>query len=244
MSDAVLVHGWGMPSTVFDELADALATRHRVHAPDLPGYGARPATEPYALEGVASALATCAPARCDLVGWSLGAQIALAWAHARPRQIGRLVLIAATPSFLRRAAWPAGVEETTLDEFAQAVDEDRARGLARFAALQAHGDKHARSVVERLRMRLRERPLPPLAVLQAGLELLRATDLREALPAISAPSLVIHGDRDSVTPLAAGERLADALPYARLAIVAGAAHAPFVSRPAAVARLVLDHLDD
>jgi len=54
-------------------------------------------------------------------------------------------------------------------------------------------------------------------------------DLRDRLSAIDQPALVMHGDRDTLTPLAAGEYLSRHLPNARLAKVRGAAHAPFVS---------------
>jgi pimeloyl-[acyl-carrier protein] methyl ester esterase len=56
--------------------------------------------------------------------------------------------------------------------------------------------------------------------------------------------LVIHGECDTLAPLAAAVFLAKTLPAASLLTLAGAAHAPFVSQPAAVSRAMLDFFDE
>jgi pimeloyl-ACP methyl ester carboxylesterase len=48
------------------------------------------------------------------------------------------------------------------------------------------------------------------------------------------PALVIAGDRDMLTPVAAARYLASALPHASLVVIPGAAHTPFLSHPQAV----------
>jgi pimeloyl-[acyl-carrier protein] methyl ester esterase len=73
--------------------------------------------------------------------------------------------------------------------------------------------------------------------------MLAETDLRGELSAIAQQTLVVHGDRDAVAPFAAGEAMARLLPAARLEIVRGAAHAPFVSRPREVAAVLREFLD-
>jgi pimeloyl-[acyl-carrier protein] methyl ester esterase len=76
------------------------------------------------------------------------------------------------------------------------------------------------------------------------LKLLLTTDLRSALPRIRQDTLVVHGERDTLSPLAAGKYLAEALPRGRLAVILAAAHAPFVSDPAAVSRSMLEFLNE
>jgi pimeloyl-[acyl-carrier protein] methyl ester esterase len=160
----------------------------------------------------------------------MGGQAALAWAHRAPRQVSRLALIATTPSFVRRDHWPHAVEAAVLREFAQALTADREGTLRRFLALQLLGDAQARKAAAGLRAHLLRGARPPAAVLADGLALLLSTDLRAILGAIAQPALVLHGDRDRLAPLAAGEFLSAALLNARLAVVKGAAHAPFVSK--------------
>ena len=241
--DVVLLHGWSMHGGVWNELARALAPRCRVHAVDLPGHGASPACTPYALERIASELAAHMPEHCAVCGWSLGGQVALAWARGAPRQVKQLALIATTPCFARRDDWPHAVEARVLHEFAEALAADYDGTLKRFLALQARGDAHAGAVNRRLRKCLLARGRPGTQVLRQGLQILLDTDLRTQLDAITQPTLVVHGDRDGLTPLAAGAYLSRMLPDARLAVVHGAAHAPFVAYAGEVSALLVDFFD-
>lgn len=241
--DVVLLHGWSMHGGIWSKLARAFAPRYRVHAVDLPGHGASPACNPYALERIASELASQMPQPCAVCGWSLGGQVALAWAHGAPRQVKRLALIATTPCFARRADWPHAVEARVLHEFAHALAADYDGALKRFLALQARGDARAGLVNRRLRECFLARGRPATQVLQQGLEILLGADLRSQLYAITQPTLVVHGDRDGLTPLAAGEYLSRMLPNARLEVVNGAAHAPFVACAGEVSALLVDFFD-
>lgn len=242
--DVVLLHGWGMHGGIWSELMRALAPRLRVHAVDLPGYGASPACKPYALERIASELALQMPTPCAVCGWSLGGQVALTWARSAPRQVRRLALIATTPCFVRRDDWPHAVEAHVLREFAQELAADYDGTLRRFLSLQARGDTQAEQVARRLRETLLARGRSGTHVLQQGLEILLGADLRPELHAITQPALVVQGDRDVLTPPAAGEHLSRMLPNARLEVMRGAAHAPFVSNPDDVGALLVDFFDE
>jgi pimeloyl-ACP methyl ester carboxylesterase len=56
--------------------------------------------------------------------------------------------------------------------------------------------------------------------------------------AIAVPTVVVHGDIDAVVPFAEGEYLASAIPGARLVRLAGAGHAPTITRPDDLADLL------
>lgn len=240
MKNLVLLHGWGMSSHVFDGIVERLSVHYAVHALDLPGYNGCAPCEPYTLARLAAYCAANAPARCLVAGWSLGAQVALAWAHAVPEQIEQLILLGATPSFVRREDWPEAVESSVLRAFAAGLRADREGTVKRFVSLQARQDDNAKQVTRWLRACLAERAAPAYSALEQGLQILLETDLRPMLAQIAQPALVIHGERDTLAPLAAGKHLAQALPRARLAMIRGAAHAPFVSEPTRVADLVLE----
>ena len=241
MTTLVLLHGWGMNSSVFDELAARLADRFDVHAPDLSGYNGSVACAPYALEQLAHELAAKIPGRCYVAGWSLGAQVALAWARARPAQVERLALLGATPCFSRREDWTLGLPPAVLQAFAGSLADDREATLRRFVSLQTRGDSAARRVSARLRAALAAHAAPPTSVLEQGLRILAAADLRSALSEIAQPALVVHGERDEIVPLDAADYLAHGLARARLAVVQGAAHAPFISDPETVSALMAKH---
>ncbi len=45
----------------------------------------------------------------------------------------------------------------------------------------------------------------------------------------------MHGEQDRICPAGAGRAMAEAIPKARLEIVSGVGHAPFLSKPQPVA---------
>src|SRR5690606_34366205 len=116
--------------------------------------------------------------------------------------------------------------------------------LRRFLLLQAQGDAQARTVVRQLEAALALRPPPAGDLLVQTLRWLQTTDLRAVLPQIAQPTLVIHGDRDRIAPPAAAEYLAAHLSQVRLALLAGVAHAPFISAPDAVCQLMMDFCNE
>ena len=240
--DVVLLHGWGFTAGVWGSLAGRLAPHFRVHVPDLPGYGAAPACAPYALNTIADAMSRAAPRRCHVVGWSLGGEVALAWARRSPHQVQRLALIGTTPCFTSKPGWPFATAPAVLHEFGRSLAADRAGTLARFTAVQARGDSRARRFADVLRQFSEN--AAPADVLAAGLAVLSSADLRRDLSRVGQPALVLHGARDRIVPPAAGRRLAAALPNARFALLRACAHAPFLSQPARVAAALREFFDE
>jgi len=49
-------------------------------------------------------------------------------------------------------------------------------------------------------------------------------DLSERIPSIDAPTLLLWGDNDPISPVAVGERLRELLPNGRLCVIPGADH--------------------
>jgi pimeloyl-ACP methyl ester carboxylesterase len=67
-------------------------------------------------------------------------------------------------------------------------------------------------------------------------------DLLPALRALEIPALVLHGEHDFI-PLAAAAHIAGALPYARLVVLEGCGHFPFLEAPELVHEHVAGFLD-
>lgn len=238
----MLLHGWGMHGGIWGGVRGELAQRFRVHVPDLPGYGGSPTAEPYTLTGLAERLVPVLPPRVHLCGWSLGGLVALRLAQLVPERVGRLALISATPRFAAGADWPHGVGEAVLRGFAGELESDYAATLLRFLSLQARGGEAARAVMKNLRSCLFERGAPSPEVLQAGLRILLESDLRAQLPAVGQPVLVVQGDRDALVPPGAALWLAQNLPQARLALIPGCSHAPFLSHRQVFLQALTDFL--
>ncbi len=227
--DLFLVHGWGMNAAVWAGPAAALAQTHRVTRVDLPGHGNSPYGGAAGADEWADALLAAAPANAVWVGWSLGAALALHAALRAPERVKGLFLVTATPSFVRREAWPHAMPAATLGLFRATLAQDPAATLERFLALQVKGGDDARHTLRSLRRELALKPAADPAALDAGLELLRTMDLREALRSLQLPSHWLFGERDTLVPGACAEDLRRCIGAPGIEVLAGAAHAPFLS---------------
>lgn len=227
--DLALLHGWGLGSRVWQGVADTLAQRCRVHLVSLPGYDGS-ADDGADFRATVTQLIDTLPAGTTLCGWSLGGMLAMAAATQAPRHFSRLALVGSTPAFLQRGGWAAAQPPALLDGFVAAVATDATKTLSRFVMLFAQGDAAARQVARALTPLLAN-ALPSSGVLLRGLGWLRDIDLRDTLPALALPTLIVHGESDPLMPFAAAQAMAAALPQARLEGFAGTAHAPFVSDP-------------
>ena len=228
--DLALIHGWGLGSATWQPVTEALAQRCRVHLVDLPGYGEAPADSGDFAQ-TAQSLIDALPDGIALCGWSLGGMLALQAARLAPQKIARLILVGSTPSFMQRPDWPAAQPPDLLDTFADAITRDAAATLQRFIALLNQGDAQARPISRALTGRMLGGALPDPATLSSGLGWLRDVDLRATIPSIATPTLLIHGERDPLMPLAAAQWMKAQLPNARLDVFAASAHAPFLADP-------------
>jgi len=238
----VMLHGWGLNLRVFDQLRAELGAERRVMAIDLPGHGrsgwAAQASVPQQLAQLAARL----PPGATVLGWSLGAQLALQLASQPALGVRRLVLIAASPRFVRADDWPHGVAAQTLRQFGAQLERDPEQTVADFLELQVRGSVDAAAVRVSLRLALRQHGAARPEALRAGLAMLEHNDLRELARSIHLPALVIAGQYDRVTPPQAAEALARLLPQGQLLQIGRAGHAPFISHPRQVGAALLEFL--
>lgn len=231
--DLVLLHGWGLHSGLFEPVVDALAAHYQLHLVDLPGHGRSSMPEcEYTLANIAALIAEAVPANATWLGWSLGGRIALT-AAANDHAISKLILVGANPCFVQRPDWPHAMPEAELAQFATSLRDDYRATLRRFVAVQSRGSERGREELRRLRETLFDHGEPAAEALAAGLQLLGDADLRPQLAAIKQPTLILHGERDTLAPLAAAEYTAAEMPNAKLVCIVGAGHAPFISHPQA-----------
>ena len=227
----VMVHGWGMNSSVWADFADQLATTCRVTLIDLPGHGNSPFAGQQALETWAADCLAVAPPSAIWLGWSLGSMVALQAARLAPERVAGVVVLAGMPKFVQSEDWPHAMAPRTLDLFSQTLAGDHKGALERFLALQMLGSSMAQETLRNMKRRLRERPDPHPEALQRGLDLLRSADLRDDLGRLACPTAWLYGDRDTLAPAAAAALLQQWLPGVTAAVIRGAAHTPFLSHP-------------
>jgi len=244
----LLIHGWGMHGGTWKSVAERLAQHFNVYAVDLPGHGhsarERESNRDFTLDAIVDQLAEQFTGPLTVCGWSLGGQVALRWALRHPQQVERLVMVASTPCFIRLDDWRYALSVGILEEFAASLQHHYALTLKRFLSLQLRGCEQEREVLAILRDGLFSRGEPLLSALQSGLEILRDSDQRGDLPEVRQPTLVLAGERDTLIPHQAAQYLASQIRGARLAMIKGAAHAPFLSHPDEFIKHLMDFLED
>jgi len=234
--DLILLHGWGLHGGAFRQLVNALSDEFSVTAIDLPGFGRSPAgSEVMSLDTIADSIAKLIAKPAVWLGWSLGGLVAMRLATRHPDLVRGLVLVAATPRFVKAPGWSAGMAPETFASFADGLSDDYRATLNRFVSLQSGSGSASRELIRRLREEVFKHGEPNVEALAAGLALLKDADLRPTLAEIQAPALMIHGDQDRLTPAAASEYLARTLSEAEMRLIENAGHAPFISHTDSVA---------
>ena len=212
---------------------EALATGRTLVRYDRPGCGMSDRVDlVQSLEAELEVLGTVAAAvgadRFDLLGSSLGAPIAVAWAAANPGSVDRLVLyggwlrgsdVAPPPVRehvvgLVRTHWGFG-SEVLADIFIPDAGPGVRAAFAQYERESASPETAARM-----------------------LELSYRVDVRDVAARVQAPTLVLHRDRDRAVPYAQGELLAGSIAGARFVGLSGRTHLPYLGDAASVLRPV------
>ncbi len=202
-----------------------------VYAVDLPGHGrsggeGRTRIEDYAAD-ILGFMDGVGIGRGVLVGHSMGGAIAQMTALLAPDRVAGLVLVG-TGAKLRVA--PALLEGILQDY----------PGVLGLMAEWAWGPGADPALVARGRQMMAR---VPSRVVWGDFAACDQFDIRERLGEIAAPTLVISGSEDRMTPPRFGQYLAEHIPGARLILVEGAGHMVMLEKPEEVARAVREWLE-
>ena len=157
--------------------------------------------------------------RAFLCGMSEGGAIAAMFAATYPERVHGLVLFNAA-----MGNWLPPEFETQVDEYVQ--DHWGTGGSIDAGAPSVAGDEHIRAWSARV-----ERLAASPATVAAILKMNTAYDARPVLPAISAPTLVLHTVGDLLVSVEQGRESADLVPGARYVELPGTDHLPFFQDP-------------
>ncbi len=234
----VFVHSLGTEGRIWDAVVARLPATQRVRV-DLRGHGLSDAPPgDYALASLAAdvlgVLDRLGVATAVFVGVSIGGQVALQAALDRPERVAGLVLLDTAARIGDRAGWEARRAEVRSHGLAASADAVVGRW---FAPKSRASDPIAPRGYRNLLLRT------PVAGYLGACAALRDADLRSRTADIAQPTLVLCGAEDTATPPALVRGLADTLPNARYAEIAGAGHLPCLDRPDEVAAHVAAFLD-
>jgi pimeloyl-ACP methyl ester carboxylesterase len=210
----VLVHGLAGSWRWWSPVLPTLAERFHVHLVDLPDLRSS-STAAELSTWLARWLRGAGLDRVDVAGHSLGGLVAAELAMQRPAPTRRLVLVA-----------PAGIP------CGRSVP-------ARVMPLVGELVTVRRSLPMVVADALRTRPLP----LIRGIAYVSRRDLRDVLPNVGVPTLLVWGDRDRLVPIRIAEEWQRLLPDARLERLA-CGHVPMLEAPHELAAAMLSFLGE
>jgi pimeloyl-ACP methyl ester carboxylesterase len=228
----VVLHGWGAHIEAVAPILAGLDGAPDLIALDLPGFGeSEPPPEAWDADDYArfvlAFLDELEVPRAHLVGHSHGGRVSIAIAAERPERVERLLLVDS-----------AGLRPKRGWRYRRRVAVAK---LGRVAAKL--GGPPGRRLQERLRARVASRDyLEASEAMRGTFRAVIAADLSDRLPRITAPTLLVWGDRDDDTPLWMANRMEELIPDAGLVVLEGAGHYSYADSPGqfgAVARRFL-----
>jgi 3-oxoadipate enol-lactonase len=226
----VLGPSLGTDLGLFDAQAHELADRYRVIRYDLRGHGGSPVVPgPYSVADLADDVVHLLDGlgidRFAYAGVSLGGAIGLQLAVTVPDRVERLIVMASAARFPDPPSWRARADRVR-SEGTDFLVPSRIGAWVTPGFAESHPAE-----TERLLGMLRSTPREGYA---ACCETIEAFDLRDQLPTITAPTLVIAGADDPATAPDTVRLIADGIPGARFVVVPSASHLVSAEQPEAV----------
>lgn len=235
----LLVHGWCMSSTVWQQQIDFLSNDYRIIAPDLTGHG-KSRTSRTITNGFASLAADIVNLieqlqleNITIVGWSMGAQVMLKAYEQLKARVTAQVFVGATPCFISNRGFPFALEMNEARGMAAKLKRNQDKTLtdfqqSLFAEREFDCPLHREQTIELLAT-IRQ---PSTETALAGINALMTENLLNEAAAINCPALVVHGSKDRICLPEAGKWLADQIKGSCFLLYKNCGHAPFLSHPA------------
>jgi 3-oxoadipate enol-lactonase len=233
----VLGNSLGTTTAMWEPQLPALTRRFRVVRYDHRGHGDSPVPDgPYRLSSLGADLLalldSLGQSRVHLAGLSLGGMVTMWLAAHAPERVDRIALLCTSARLGPPQMWEQRAQTVRTQGVEAIGDVMVGRWFTpEFAAARP-------DIVGWARKLLTATPAAGYAGCCAAIQTM---DLLADLGRITAPALVIAGERDPATPPEHAERIAAGIAGARLEIVPDAAHLANIEQPEAVTRLLFEH---
>jgi len=235
----LLGNSLGTNLSMWEPQVAVLSQRYRVITFDQRGHGASPVPlTPYAIsdlgEDVVALMDQLGVGRASYVGLSIGGMAGIWLGANAPDRLERLVLMCTSSYAPPASRWMERVATVrsagTTEAIADAVVE---RWFT-----PAFSAAHPETVAAHRAMIAATDPEGYCGCCEA----IAAMDLRDALPTIIVPTLVISAVEDQALPSEHQRLIAEGIPGARLELVEDAAHIASAQQPDTINRLIEEHL--
>jgi pimeloyl-ACP methyl ester carboxylesterase len=233
----LLVTGWTISAAVFEPVLDRYSEHFECivydHRGSARSKGVGPSTMGALADDAARLLTSLRIPRALVYGLSMGGMVAQEVALRHPGRVRGLVLGGTSSG----GAFAPRVGPRELISIARGGFSERS-----LRAPVLFSPEFRREHPERVRELIHQFKLNRSSAATIGAQTVAAARFASTLRLgrVRAPTLVMHGERDQLVPLAAGRMLASRIPDAELAIVPGAGHAYALEAPQESLDLLLD----
>jgi pimeloyl-ACP methyl ester carboxylesterase len=228
----LFLHALGFDSSLWAHQIGDFSRDHRAVAFDAPDHGqSASAPREYGIESHVDAalglLDALGISRCHWVGLSMGGMLAMRAALRAPERVVTLSLLS-TSADEEDADLRRRYERFLRNAMGRPINAFEAELSQELLFSPGFRDRHPELVAD---YREKFMALPPDRLRRATLALLERDPLLPRLGAIHCPTLVLVGDRDTATPRAHSERIAQAIPGAELRVLAECGHLATMEQP-------------
>ncbi|MCL3819527.1 alpha/beta fold hydrolase [Aeromicrobium wangtongii] len=174
-----------------------------------------------------------------VVAHSVGAMMAIAASVQRPDLLKSMVLLAPSPSYLDDddAGYVGGMSLVDVEDLLGSLDDNHMAWASAMAPVVMGNPDSPELAGELEGSFCRVDPL----VMRTFARVTFMSDIRELLPAVTVPSLIVQCSNDALAPLSVGEYLHSRLAGSELVVLEATGHVPQVSAPAETARVLLSY---
>ena len=226
----VLVHGYPLDHTIWDEVVPQLEKKFDLIIPDLRGFGESDVkASDNTLTGYATDIATLLNylkiEKACLAGHSMGGYVALAFAREFPERISGLAMISS-----QTASDTPEIREGRLST-ARQVMEKGVGMVVEAMTPKLSTNERVQDFVKRLIAQQRPEGISNALKAMAG-----RPDSSELFTTFKFPVVIVHGDADLLIPIKRGREMKAALPSANYFELAGLGHMAMMEKPPVVTK--------
>lgn len=232
VQNIVLIHGWASDESIWQETQNDLEQRYRAYTLNLP---IAKNIHSYR-DAVIELIEQNGLDQVIIVGWSMGALVAIQVAHQLPHKVQGLLLVSGTSRFLADSqltlteAYMGGIPAALITRMKKRLNKNYEQTISDFYKLMFSSQELAQGLAgEIIAKNLNRGRTWDLIEAQAGLDFLAEADLRAVLKGITCPTLLLHGEQDEICPIGGAEFMQRQIPGAHLIIYPGVGHIPFLT---------------
>lgn len=169
-------------------------------------------------------------AQVIIIGWSLGAMIALEQASLFDERLQALFLVGGVERFIRSMTNPHNWDQRILKRMKKQLDHQPNRVLQNFDQKMFSSAEIEHGYDSAWKKTVRNR-LPQTEPLKVGLDYISQFDVSAIAHQIQVPVYLLSGDEDVICPKSSAQHLASKLLHGKLTIWENTGHVPFWTQP-------------